>query len=235
MVEGGFNGGGWASNYYVNEILCGSGGGGGATDLRFEENDLYHRVIVAGGGGGPDNPGVKCGEPDDGSGGAGGGLIAQGFNIDGVENTILRATQESGFTFGYGESARKEGSLNSENTMQSYGSSDRSGAGGGWFGGFASHNGNAGAGGGSSFILAENASIPVDEIESRDSFYENTKKQKYAFLDQTKYLFSSTKMYKGVWKGSGFAIITQLSANFYCTKSSKFFSLNVFVYIFCLV
>ena len=235
MVKGGYNGGGWAANYYKDENGWGAGGGGGATDLRFDVNDLYHRVIVAGGGGGPDNPGNQCGEDDDGSGGAGGGLIAQSFYTNGVENTNLRATQTNGFTFGYGESARKDGSLNPNNSMTAVGRTDRSGGGGGWFGGYASHHGNSGSGGGSSFILTESASIPNYEIESYDSFYTPLDKKRYAFINQKNYLFTSPIMYSGVWAGNGFAIITQLSFENCSQNDIRFFKISLFVYIFCIL
>ena len=77
-------------------------------------NDIFHRVIVAGGGGGADNPAGYLEGRDDGSGGAGGGLTAQGFVINGVPNTKYVATQTNGFTFGSGESAQQYGSKNSK-------------------------------------------------------------------------------------------------------------------------
>lgn len=48
-VEGGFNGGGFASHESTGEP---GNGGGGATDVRIAQDSLYARVIVAGGGGG---------------------------------------------------------------------------------------------------------------------------------------------------------------------------------------
>lgn len=47
-VEGGFNGGGFASHESTGEP---GNGGGGATDVRIAQDSLYARVIVAGGGG----------------------------------------------------------------------------------------------------------------------------------------------------------------------------------------
>lgn len=46
-VEGGFNGGGFASHESTGEP---GNGGGGATDVRIAQDSLYARVIVAGGG-----------------------------------------------------------------------------------------------------------------------------------------------------------------------------------------
>ena len=73
--------------------------------------------------------------------------------------------------FGFGESAQKTGSLKPDGyhpNTDGY-PSDRAGAGSGWFGGYASHSATGGAGGGSSFILTQNAEIPMGEIISYDS------------------------------------------------------------------
>lgn len=48
-VEGGFNGGGFASHESTGEP---GNGGGGATDVRIGKDSLHARIIVAGGGGG---------------------------------------------------------------------------------------------------------------------------------------------------------------------------------------
>lgn len=48
-VEGGFNGGGFASHESTGEP---GNGGGGATDVRIAQDSLYARIIVEGGGGG---------------------------------------------------------------------------------------------------------------------------------------------------------------------------------------
>lgn len=48
-VEGGFNGGGFASHESTGEP---GNGGGGATDVRIAQDSLYARIIVADGGGG---------------------------------------------------------------------------------------------------------------------------------------------------------------------------------------
>ena len=98
-MEGGYNGGGYSSNFYMSSTNWGSGSGGGATDIRFEVNDVFHRVIVAGGGGGTDNIEGTLASNDDGSGGAGGGLKAQGFALHGVIDNEHIATQTTGFSF----------------------------------------------------------------------------------------------------------------------------------------
>ena len=132
--KGGYNGGGDACMY-----PSGSSSGGGATDFRIKENDLWHRILVAGGGGGSDNlvsSQEKYVEHDDGTGGVGGGLEAQGFWIKGVYQDGYIATQHSGFTFGNGESASATKSQNPNGIQSGQLAMDRSGAGGGWFGGF---------------------------------------------------------------------------------------------------
>ena len=209
MIEGGYNGGGWASNFYYTSSSYGTGSGGGSTDLRFEEDDVFHRVIVAGAGGGTDD---QIGGIDDGSGGSSGGLIAQGFWEQGTLNNKYVATQTSGFTFGSGESAQQLGSKNTENGVKGPDNfySDRGGSGSGWFGGFASHHADSGAGGGSSFILTSDAEIPEGNITHHDTFYNVIDTQPYAFSDKQKYLFTNTQMYAGVWAGNGMAIITLL-------------------------
>ena len=237
MMEGGYNGGGWASNFFnspTNGEGSGSGSGGGATDLRFDENDLFHRVLVAGGGGGTDNYMTNGNKADDGSGGAGGGQIAQGFFINGIENTDYVASQTSGFTFWYGESAQEYGSLNPNGIHNEY-NSDKAGAGGGWYGGWASHHESGGASGGSSFVLTSSSiqNIIQTDIEARDSFYTFVDKQKYAFLNQDQYLFSSYTMVPGVWSGNGYAIITQLNVA-QCTKLESHLFYTCFI-IFLLI
>ena len=229
MIEGGYNGGGWSSNFYSSPKYFGSGSGGGASDLKFDENDLFHRVIVAGGGGGSDDF-----RGTDGSGGAGGGLKAQGFTIEGTEYDELIATQSSGFSFGYGESVEEEKSKHPNSNQIGQGSSDRAGAGGGWYGGFASQQDNGGAGGGSSFILTSSSELPNQEITVYDSFYNYAGKGKYAFSTQSKYIFSSPILLPGVWKGNGFAIFTQISSLFCLTKRQSMKS-NYFIYVLILI
>ena len=200
--KGGYNGGGDACLYQ-----SGSASGGGAT-----------RIIVAGGGGGSDNCFKwEYSADDDGSGGAGGGLKAQGFWIAGVYHNESIATQTSGFTFGNGESARTNGSLHDSGFKDPIGANDRAGAGGGWYGGFSSHHGNGGAGGGSSFALSKNAEIPSDLIESRNSLYDEPKSEYYAFTKNSQYLIRNPIFFQGIWAGNGKAIITLISIT--CTHS----------------
>ena len=226
MIEGGYNGGGWASNFY-NPDECASAGG--ATDLRFEENDVFHRVIVAGGGGGTDDQ-----TRDDGQGGAGGGETAQSFFKNGVENKTLIANQTYGFAFGSGESVQKERSKHKDGATGS-GASDRGGGGGGWFGGFSAQSNNGGGGGGSSFILTSNYDFTTSEFEHCDTFRENCETKQYAFAHTNKYSFAFPQHYPGVWAGNGMAIITQISS-LLCTRShDKHKSLSIFVYLMILM
>ena len=206
---GGYNGGG--DHFYFDV----STSGGGATDLRFEENDLLHRVLVAGWGGSSDNwfpleLETTSYQSDDGSGGAGGGLVAQGFFISSNENKQFVATQTSGYSFGYGESAIGGVSLHPYGVKTPC-DKDFGSGGGGWFGGFSSFSYNGGGGGGSSFALTEDATIPENVIEVRNSYYQLQYTGYYAFLNQTKYLFKNVTHAKGVWSGNGFATITSLT------------------------
>lgn len=164
--DGAGGGGGWYGGYASYGDGGGAGGTGyiddsilnGATESGVNEGngkvvvswDIYidnsnyseqwnpkGTLIVAGGGGGADNAGGTIGGGDDGSGGHGGGLTAQGAFIDGVLQSSV-ATQSSGYAQGIGESA----------TVLT----DTGGAGGGWYGGYATNHYNGGAGGGSSYV-----------------------------------------------------------------------------------
>ena len=205
--HGGYNGGGRGTSYSAFTF-----GGGGATDIRAEKDDLFHRVIVSGAGGGSDNyyQYDKFGKTDDGSGGSGGKLIAQGFFIDGELNSDYVATQFSGFSFGQGEAALNEASHHPLGSKLNLGYSDRAGAGGGWFGGFASQHGNGGAGGGSSFALTRNAKIPRGRIPVYDDLYNKIDENYYAFKNR-KYLVTNAVFEAGIWYGNGKITITQIS------------------------
>lgn len=132
-VEGGFNGGGFASHESTGEP---GNGGGGATDVRIAQDSLYARVIVAGGGGG-------SGEDNE-TGGYGGGETGGA----GYGNTSLtQASQTSGgtnsFGFGLGGNTYNGGA-----------------GGGGWYGGasrysvssYSTGSDSEGGGGGSGYV-----------------------------------------------------------------------------------
>ena len=228
MAKGGYNGGG------KGNLCAGSGsGGGGATDIRLLKDDLWHRIMVAGGGGGHDNPTGTFREGDDGSGGAGGGEIAQGFWIDGVYNGDYLATQTSGFTFGNGESAQDDGSKNEHGILAGANYCDRPGAGGGWFGGFASHNGNGGSGGGSSFVFTANSNIYEGNITEHNSNYDYIDEKPYAFQQELdyKYFITNPVLIQGIWDGNGKAIITYLPL-IYCSCHNFLLTRNTLI---CLI
>ena len=207
--NGGFNGGG-SGNY----VKTRSTGGGGASDVRAEVDDVFHRIIVAGGGGGGDSPTEKIVE-NDGCGGSGGGYTAQGWYTSSktVDNS-LAANQTFGFSFGQGEAGKSGGSNNPKGSKFSEYDEDFGGAGGGWFGGFASHHDAYGAGGGSSFILTQNASIPDVTLTKSDEFYNNRVNERYAFIDNRKYIFTNPVLKRGVWFGNGFAEIIHYANHF---------------------
>lgn len=132
-VEGGFNGGGFASHESTGEP---GNGGGGATDVRIAQDSLYARIIVAGGGGG-------SGEDNE-TGGYGGGKTGGA----GSGNTSLtQASQTSGgtnsFGFGLGGNTYNGGA-----------------GGGGWYGGasrysvssYSTGSDSEGGGGGSGYV-----------------------------------------------------------------------------------
>ncbi|EAY19624.1 PE-PGRS protein, putative [Trichomonas vaginalis G3] len=217
MIKGGYGGGGSAFNYYGSDNNYGSGSGGGQTAVKFDSNDLWHRVIVAGAGGGSDNYYYidTYRKGDDGSGGSGGGFTTQGFWVDGVLNSEKIANSIFGFTFGSGESAQENGSKNKNGVSAGIGGYDRPGAGSGWFGGFAGHNGNAGSGGGSSWAVSKNAIIPQGNITATDSFYNLNDSRPYSFSLDDGYLFSDVKTYPGIWEGNGRLIITILDSIIY--------------------
>lgn len=213
QMPGGYNGGGNGDTYQY----CSSGGG--ATDIRAEQNDVFHRIIVAGGGGGGDDI-VSPITGNDGRGGSGGGLVAQGFYVSGTLSDFPIANQTFGYSFGQGENpvhGQNEHPFGISN--RATGPFDGAGAGGGWFGGFSSSNINGGAGGGSSFVLTETAVIPTGVLDERYGNYTLKTSSNYAFSSNRKYSFIEEGFERGVWFGNGFVDITVLSVSMFCTNS----------------
>ena len=132
-VEGGFNGGGFASHESTGEP---GNGGGGATDVRIAQDSLYARVIVAGGGGGSGEDNETGGYGGGETGGAGSG-----------NTSLTQASQTSGgtnsFGFGLGGNTYNGGA-----------------GGGGWYGGasrysvssYSTGDDSEGGGGGSGYV-----------------------------------------------------------------------------------
>ncbi|WP_368256463.1 glycine rich domain-containing protein [Blautia wexlerae] len=132
-VEGGFNGGGFASHESTGEP---GNGGGGATDVRIAQDSLYARVIVAGGGGGSGEDNETGGYGGGETGGAGSG-----------NTSLTQASQTSGgtnsFGFGLGGNTYNGGA-----------------GGGGWYGGasrysvssYSNGSDSEGGGGGSGYV-----------------------------------------------------------------------------------
>ncbi|EAX99874.1 hypothetical protein TVAG_425110 [Trichomonas vaginalis G3] len=189
--KGGYGGGGNSINS--------AGSGGGQTAVKFINNDLWHRVIVGGAGGGSDNSGLNSpiGNPDDGSGGSGGGFIAQGHWHRGTLTSDKVANSSFGFSFGYGESGRNRNSLN-KNGYTSNDAYEKAGAGSGWFGGFARHDSNSGSGGGSSWVLTEDSVIPEGNIPAYDSSYTLQGNNSYAFGNKYRFLFHDVETVPGI-------------------------------------
>lgn len=132
-VEGGFNGGGFASHGSTDEP---GNGGGGATDVRIAQDSLYARIIVAGGGGGSGEDNETGGYGGGETGGAGSG-----------NTSLTQASQTSGgtnsFGFGLGGNTYNGGA-----------------GGGGWYGGasrysvssYSTGSDSEGGGGGSGYV-----------------------------------------------------------------------------------
>lgn len=132
-VEGGFNGGGFASHESTREP---GNGGGGATDVRIAQDSLYARIIVAGGGGGSGEDNETGGYGGGETGGAGSG-----------NTSLIQASQTSGgtnsFGFGLGGNTYNGGA-----------------GGGGWYGGasrysvssYSTGSDSEGGGGGSGYV-----------------------------------------------------------------------------------
>ena len=100
--------------------------------------------------------------------------------------------------------------MNPQGTLSNFENGEHSGAGSGWFGGFASHHANGGSGGGSSWILSRDAIIPENELVSYDSFYDFLGTSKYAFT-KADYIFNNVIDASGVWEGNGKLVITILN------------------------
>ena len=113
--------------------------------------------------------------------------------------------------------------------------SDKAGAGGGWYGGFASQHFNGGAGGGSSFALTKNSEIKNDEIIVIDGYGVEQERGYYAFSSKSDYTFDCVTMYSGIWDGDGKAVITLISNSQCiktCNKCFNFLSFNIYIFAF---
>ncbi|EAY16821.1 loricrin, putative [Trichomonas vaginalis G3] len=219
LVPGGYGGGGSSGGY-----TFGSSSGGGQTSVQFLENTLYHRVIVSGAGGGTDDY-----RGDDARGGSGGNLVAQGWWNESVYIGQYAANSSFGFTFGTGEAAQPYVSKNPKGIQISAAGGDKCGGGGGWFGGFASNEINSGCGGGSSWVLTQDAYIPQGLIKSHDEFYDLIDQQKYQFDLNSEYLFSEVQHVPGIWQGNGRLIITLIRS---CVVNSCAAKSNFKYYLF---
>ncbi|EAX92987.1 lipoprotein, putative [Trichomonas vaginalis G3] len=230
MIPGGYGGGGYAANWFLFDNYNGAGSGGGQTCVKFDKNDLWHRVIVSGGGGGSDNSATDrtvFQGLDDGSGGSGGGITAQGYWDNGVYKDQSLVNSSFGFSFGYGESPRRDTSLHDQGVKSPEGASDRPGAGAGWFGGFAGLSGNGGSGGGSSWALTRAMDFPKGNIIAYNSFYENIGSQPYGFKYEDVYFFNNVRNYPGLWEGNGQLILTILGILKCSSNYSPYFSSSI--------
>ena len=184
----------------------GASSGGGSTDIKFEVNDLYHRVLVAGGGGGiEDSEYDSSSFYNEGAGGSAGYPEGQGYWISGQYNGNKIADQLKGFSFGQDEATKI--------------SNDACGSGGGWFGGFASQHNDGGCGGGSSFILKKDATVPTTQVTVKTETGEELQTDSYKFSSKRKYLFDNIQYSNGIWSGDGMMRITFINEYKFCTRS----------------
>jgi hypothetical protein len=136
--------------------------------------------------------------------------------IDGSYNSDYLATQISGFSFGQGEAAQELGSKHPNGKKIYANDKDRSGGGGGLFGGFSSHDGQGGSCGGSSFAFTKDCTlldIPYNNYTYSDEYYSNNISKPYAFskTSSSEYFISNSLFSQGIWSGNGLARITFFS------------------------
>ena len=149
VSAGGYNGGGSGDWDHGDDEA--NGGGGGATDIRVvagewdNEESLKSRIMVAAGGGGAS---------DGADGGAAGALSSF------TTFASIAATQINGYAFGIGQN----GILKRSNYPIA-------GGGGGWYGGYATDNGNYNnpGSGGSSYISGYAGCVSYDKKQSLPS------------------------------------------------------------------
>ena len=161
ISPGGWNGGGYGDWDHTDDETY--GGGGGATDIRItggewnNEESLKSRIMVAAGGGG------SAYGSDGGDAGALSSFVAYSSAV---------ATQTSGYAFGYGQ----DGIMKRKNYPIG-------GAGGGYYGGFATDNGNYynPGSGGSSYISGYAGCVAYDKKNSLPS---STYSGEYKELDE---------------------------------------------------
>ena len=161
LSPGGYNGGGNGGYgaYNGNNYRQSGCGGGGATDIRTiggkwnDPSSLASRLIVAGAAGGWNVHGIK--------GGNGGALNGQEA-YDYGKRRFEGGSQNSGYKLGEGQSGA------SKDEHVSYGSEGNSGAGSGYYGGFASQytdtSSSSAGSGGSSFISGYKNLPVIDNI-----------------------------------------------------------------------
>jgi len=135
---------------------------------------LNTRIMVAGGAGGPTSFTETFYQTSSpyyiGCTGIGGGVNG-GYREIFNDATKLYATQESGYSFGYGQNGRNGASQYNTNN-NGYGCS---GGGGGWYGGYSTSstgsNTNCSGGGGSGYVLTDTSYKPQDYMENHQPYH----------------------------------------------------------------
>ena len=198
-VEGGFNGGGFASHESTGEP---GNGGGGATDVRIAQDSLYARVIVAGGGGGSGEDNETGGYGGGETGGAGSG-----------NTSLTQASQTSGgtnsFGFGLGGNTYNGGA-----------------GGGGWYGGasrysvssYSTGSDSEGGGGGSGYVYTSSTAKNYPSGCLLNSSYYLSNAQTIA---GNKSFPSPTGGTETGHSGNGYVRITKLTDVIYLTHANN--------------
>lgn len=198
-VEGGFNGGGFASHESTGEP---GNGGGGATDVRIAQDSLYARVIVAGGGGGSGEDNETGGYGGGETGGAGSG-----------NTSLTQASQTSGgtnsFGFGLGGNTYNGGA-----------------GGGGWYGGasrysvssYSTGSDSEGGGGGSGYVYTSSTAKNYPSGCLLNSSYCLTDAQTIAGNNS---FTSPTGSSETGHSGNGYVRITKLTDVIYLTHAKN--------------
>ena len=215
-VNGGENGGGKAIQQNIEDAIVGSGGGAtsistypGVTTNKLlnERTDIFSIVAAGGGGSYYKNNTIK------GKGGCGGGLYGQSGQQDGVWSTIVNSSTIWNIRNKFPGCAMgaEDINCNSYATAEvptNYAGSPfpLAGAGNGFCGGYVSGAEYTGAGGGSSYIISNDANVTVLSSKTycyncyeSDSLEEKTSHVTAMNMDNSQYLIDS---YSGFYSHS---------------------------------
>ena len=215
-VNGGENGGGKAIQQNIEDAIVGSGGGAtsistypGLTTNKLlnERNDIFSIVAAGGGGSYYKNNTIK------GKGGCGGGLYGQSGQQDGVWSTIVNSSTIWNIRNRFPGCAMGANGIDCDSyataeVPTNYAGSPfpLAGAGNGFCGGYVSGAEYTGAGGGSSYIISNDANVTVLSSKTycyncyeSDRLEEKTSHETAMNMDNSQYLIDS---YSGFYSHS---------------------------------